>query len=165
MATAILREGWEIAVGSVHFIVETGQKERSAIRGIICWRLRCRLAAIRWTCDCPGLIEALKPVARICEKLEVRFYVGGSLARSYHGAARSTMDVDLVTDLNSKDVDRFVSEVQDEYHVSKQAILDAIDRRSCFNLIDLSSSFKVDIFIQKRREFEVARWSVQESVR
>ena len=46
--------------------------------------------------DSPGLIEALEPVARVLQALEVRFYIGGSVASSFHGASRSTLDVDLV---------------------------------------------------------------------
>lgn len=103
-----------------------------------------------------GLVEALEPVARVLQSMEVRFYVGGSVASSFHGAARSTMDVDLVADLKAKDVDHFVSRIQDEYYVSKTAIIDAIAQLSCFNLIHLSSSFKVDIFVLKRRAFDIS---------
>ena len=49
--------------------------------------------------EIPGLIDALKPVARVLQSMGVRFYVGGSVASSYHGASRSTLDVDLVAEL------------------------------------------------------------------
>jgi hypothetical protein len=104
--------------------------------------------------DIPGLVEALEPVARIFQAMRVNFYVGGSVASSFHGASRSTLDVDLVADLKPKDVDPFVSHLEDQYYVSKDAIRDAIKRLSCFNLIHLGSAFKVDIFILKSREFD-----------
>jgi len=104
----------------------------------------------------PGLIEALEPVARVLQVMGIRFYIGGSVASSFHGAARSTMDVDLVADLKTKDVDHFVSQLQDDYYVSTAAINDAITRLSCFNLIHLASSFKVDIFILKSRPFDIS---------
>lgn len=66
------------------------------------------------------------------------------------------MDVDLVADLKTKDVDHFVSGLHSEYYVSKTAIIDAIARHSCFNLIHLNYSFKVDIFILKRRLFDIS---------
>ena len=104
-----------------------------------------------------GLIEALKPVARIFQSLGIRFYVGGSIASSFHGAARSTMDVDLVADLKSEDIEPFVSRLDEgRYFVSQTAIQDAINRSSCFNIIHLASSFKVDIFILKNRSFDKA---------
>jgi hypothetical protein len=106
--------------------------------------------------DDPGLIEALEPVARVLQTMKVRFYIGGSVASSFHGAARSTMDVDLVADLRATDVDHFVKALQEEYYVSKAAIVEAISRLSCFNLIHLPSSFKVDVFILKSRAFDIS---------
>ncbi|MDA1051002.1 MAG: hypothetical protein O3C40_11055 [Planctomycetota bacterium] len=45
------------------------------------------------------LVDALTPVIAALRALEVSHYVGGSVASSFHGATRSTMDVDLVGDL------------------------------------------------------------------
>ena len=102
-----------------------------------------------------GLIEALEPVATVLQSLDIRFYVGGSVASSFHGAARSTMDVDLVADLSRENVEPFISRLGNEnYYVSQAAIEDAINRSSCFNVIHLASSFKVDIFIFKSRNFD-----------
>jgi len=54
--------------------------------------------------DGTDLIAALAPVAAVLNQLGVRFYVGGSVASSFHGAARSTMDVDLVCELVAEHV-------------------------------------------------------------
>lgn len=108
------------------------------------------------TSDNPGLVEALEPVAKVLQSMAVRFYVGGSVASSYHGASRSTLDVDLVADLKRNNVGLFVEKLQNEYYVSGSAIIDAIKRLSCFNIIHLSSSFKVDVFILKSRDFDIA---------
>lgn len=48
--------------------------------------------------------EALRPVAKAFAHLGVPFYVGGCVASSFHGAMRSTMDVDLVADLSDAQV-------------------------------------------------------------
>lgn len=105
--------------------------------------------------DSQGLIDALVPIARIFQQLNVGFFVGGSVASSFHGASRSTMDVDLVADLKLENIEPFVRQVnEEEYYLSQPAIEDAINRSSCFNVIHLASSFKVDIFILKDREFD-----------
>jgi hypothetical protein len=103
----------------------------------------------------PGLVEALAPVAEVLQAMQIKFYIGGSVASSFHGASRSTMDVDLIADLRAKDVEEFVTPLRNEYYVSKAAINDAIARLSCFNLIHLPSSFKVDIFVLKGRPFDI----------
>ena len=45
------------------------------------------------------LIDALEPVVRAFRELGIRHFIGGSIASSFHGATRSTMDVDVVCDL------------------------------------------------------------------
>lgn len=49
--------------------------------------------------DVDDLVAALAPVATALGRLGVGFYVGGSVASTYHGAIRSTLDVDLICEL------------------------------------------------------------------
>lgn len=109
--------------------------------------------------DSDGLIDALIPVVTALQRLGIPHYVCGSIASSFHGAARSTMDVDLVAELSSEKISDFVSCFGEEFYLSEAAVQDAVRRRSCFNLIHLPSSFKVDIFVSRERPFD------QESMR
>ena len=97
---------------------------------------------------------ALRPVANAFQRLGIRYYVGGSVASSFHGAMRSTMDVDIVADIVEKDVAPLLNELKDAFYASDVAIHEAVRRRSCFNLIHLATSFKVDVFIHRGREFD-----------
>jgi hypothetical protein len=106
--------------------------------------------------ELPELIAALNPVVTACNRLGIRYYVGGSVASSFHGAARSTMDVDLVCELTADQVTEFVSDFHHVFYFSEAAIRDAIQRKSCFNLIHLATSFKVDVFVSRRRPFDRA---------
>lgn len=101
------------------------------------------------------LIAALRPVVDALRKLGVRHYVGGSVASSFHGAARSTMDVDLVCELAEADVVEFTAFLGTSFYASKAAIREAIRRQSWFNLIHLPTSFKVDLFISRGRPFDL----------
>ena len=100
------------------------------------------------------LIDALAPVVEALQRLQVRHYVVGSIASSFHGATRSTMDVDLVAELSEEKISDFVACFGDEFYLSEAAVRDAVKRRSCFNLIHLPSSFKVDIFVSRQRPFD-----------
>ena len=44
-------------------------------------------------------LEALLPVIEAFNRLGVPYYLGGSLASSLYGVARTTLDADLVADL------------------------------------------------------------------
>lgn len=105
--------------------------------------------------DFDELVAALSPVSAALTKLGIRHYVGGSVASSFHGATRSTMDVDIVADITDSAVSAFLTCFDDDYYVSEAAIRDAIRRKSCFNLIHLPTSFKVDVFVSRQRPFDV----------
>ena len=105
--------------------------------------------------DPDDLVLALGPVVRLLQALGVRFYIGGSVASSYHGAVRSTMDVDLVCELKEADVPSLLRALGEDYYASEPAIRDAIRRRSCFNLVHLPTSFKVDAFVSRQRPFDL----------
>jgi hypothetical protein len=104
--------------------------------------------------DSDDLIDALAPVVAALQKLGIRHFVGGSIASSFHGATRSTMDVDLIAELREEQIFPFVNSFGDEFYLSDAAMRDAVKRRSCFNLIHLPSSFKVDIFVSRGRPFD-----------
>lgn len=104
--------------------------------------------------DSDDLLDALKPVVSAFQRLQIPHYVGGSIASSFHGATRSTMDVDLVAELSEDQVASFVASFGDDFYISEPAVRDAVRRQSCFNLIHLPSSFKVDIFVSRKRPFD-----------
>jgi len=91
------------------------------------------------------LVAALSPVVSAFRDLQVRHYVAGSVASSFHGAVRSTMDVDLVCELPAEQIPEFVSRFDADFYVSESAIREAVRRKSCFNLIHLPTSFKPDL--------------------
>lgn len=102
------------------------------------------------------LVAALMPVAAAFDRLGVRHYVGGSVASTMHGAIRSTMDVDVVCDLRADQVDAFLAAFDGDFYVSEAAVWQAVERRSCFNLIHLPTVYKVDVFVSRGRPFDVA---------
>jgi hypothetical protein len=65
-----------------------------------------------------------------------------------------TADVDLVADLLPSNVALFAESLRPDYYVDERMILDAISRRSCFNVIHYPTSFKVDIFAVKNRRYD-----------
>lgn len=75
------------------------------------------------------LTAALQPVDRVLRELGVAYYVGGSIASSYHEAARSTMDVDIVCERRSDQVDALVKLLDDEFYCSSSAILNGLGLR------------------------------------
>jgi hypothetical protein len=109
--------------------------------------------------DPNSFAAAVGPVVAALERLGVQYYVGGSVASSFHGASRSTLDIDVCAELDDEKARRLVEElalVGDDYYFNPATLLDAVQRKSCFNLIHLPSSFKIDIFVSRGRPFDRA---------
>jgi len=100
------------------------------------------------------LVAATLPVVNAFERLEVSYFVGGSVASSAHGLPRTTLDVDLVADLKHAHVAPLVEQLQAAYYVDADMIYDAIDRRSSFNVIHLETMLKVDVFVLKQEPYD-----------
>ncbi len=95
----------------------------------------------------PDIFEAIRPVIGAFQTLGVPYHIGGSVASSALGIARTTIDVDLVADIHSDQIGPLVKALQDEYYIDGDTIADAVTRFSSFNLVHLATMLKVDVFI------------------
>jgi len=102
----------------------------------------------------PDIVAPLAPIVEIFERLSIPYSVAGSVASSAHGVARATLDVDLVADLHAEHVDPLVAAISADYYVDRDAALDAIARRSMFNVVHLATMLKVDIYELTSRSFD-----------
>ena len=98
-------------------------------------------------------------IAEVLDDLEVRWFLGGSLASSIHGIPRATLDADIVADLRAPLVSAFLKALGKDWYMEEESVRNAIRNRSCFNLIHLGSAMKVDIFVPKLRRFEGGQFS------
>jgi hypothetical protein len=103
----------------------------------------------------PEPIEVTLLVTKVLEKLNIQYLLGGSLATSLHGLARSTLDADIVADIHLDQVELFASYLRDAFYVDEEMIREAIRRIGSFNLLHLETLFKIDIFVMKQRPFDV----------
>jgi hypothetical protein len=92
------------------------------------------------------------------EKLNVPYMIGGSLASALHGTARSTLDSDIVADLRIGQVASLVDMLRQDFYIDENMILDAIHHQSSFNVVHLKTAFKVDVFIAKKRGFDLEQF-------
>lgn len=100
------------------------------------------------------MADAVAPVIAAFERLGVRYYFGGSVASSTFGISRSTNDVDFVAEFRLEHVAPFAQLLAADYYVSEPMIRSAVERRSCFNVIHLSTAFKVDVFVRRDRPYD-----------
>ncbi|MEO6594732.1 MAG: hypothetical protein ABIP94_08255 [Planctomycetota bacterium] len=103
-----------------------------------------------------SVVAALQPVVEAFERLGIAYHVGGSVASSAHGSPRSTNDVDVVAELRHEHVDALCAALGKAYYAPAELMHDAIDHRSCANVLHLATGFKVDIFVRGDGDYDRA---------
>ncbi len=101
------------------------------------------------------MAAAIAPVVDAFERIGVTYCIGGSVASSIYGTARTTMDVDMVSDLKPEHVRAFVQALETAYYVDEPMIRDAISRFASFNLIHLETMIKIDVFISRNAPYDI----------
>lgn len=100
------------------------------------------------------VLHALRPVVATFAKLGIAYQVGGSVASSTFGHARSTLDVDLVADVRLEHADPIADALRGPFYAEPELIREAVRHRSSFNLLYLVTYFKVDVFLPKDTPYE-----------
>jgi hypothetical protein len=96
-----------------------------------------------------GELDVALDVGRQLDALGVLWLIGGSVASSILGEPRATADVDLVADLRGRHVRALVTALVEAYYIDEGAAQAAVQARGGFNVIQLASMTKVDIYCAK----------------
>jgi hypothetical protein len=95
----------------------------------------------------PDPVEIALAVAEHLDALGIAHTIGGSLASSFAGEPRSTVDIDIVAGLEEFHVEALVSRLSGDFYVDAEALRRAIRTRGTANLIHQASQLKVDLFV------------------
>jgi hypothetical protein len=76
------------------------------------------------------------------------------MASSVHGVSRFTHDADITVSPFPGREGEFLAAFGPDYYLSLSAIQDALRQRTSFNIIDTTTGFKVDVFVQSDQPFE-----------
>lgn len=107
-----------------------------------------------------GAEGAIRRALEALQKAGVPYMLTGSFASSFHGAPRTTQDIDIVIAPTLGSLQRLVSEFpEDQYYVSREAALQAYGSESLFNVIDLESGWKIDFIVRRSRPFSVEEFA------
>jgi hypothetical protein len=86
-------------------------------------------------------------VGALLDSLGIAYSIGGSLAGSFAGEPRATLDIDMVIDLDSARVTQLARVLKGEFYINEDALRRAVEERSWTNAIHEATSIKVDFFI------------------
>jgi len=89
-------------------------------------------------------------VARALERLGIPYLLGGSLASGIHGEPRATLDVDFAVHLTPTQAQDLALELQDEFHVVADALVEAAREEGTVNVVHKRPFLKVDLHVRPR---------------
>lgn len=101
-----------------------------------------------------SFVEVLRQIAPKLDQSNVPYMITGSIAASYYGWARATQDLDIVISASPNEVRTFVQLFpKEDYYVELQTALDAHHHQSMFNVLDMSTGWKIDFIFKKSAPF------------
>jgi len=97
---------------------------------------------------------AIEAFVDILDKLKIPYAIGGSVASSIYGQVRFTQDADVSVASFDGQIAKFCQAVEGGFYVSRQAVQQAHQNASSFNVIYLDSAFKIDVFVVSDNPFK-----------
>jgi hypothetical protein len=98
--------------------------------------------------------EVLQRITTALDQAGITYMLTGSFASAHYGAPRSTQDIDLVIEASATQLRTFIQNLPTgEYYSDWDAALEAQRRESLFNVIDLTTGWKIDLIFRKSRPF------------
>jgi hypothetical protein len=86
-------------------------------------------------------------VSQALTDLGIVHTIGGSLAASFAGEPRSTIDIDVIAAVEEFHVDQIVATLMDAFYIDGASLRRAVRERSSTNLIHHATQLKVDLFV------------------
>jgi hypothetical protein len=93
-------------------------------------------------------------LAEIFEELSIPYYVTGAIASSLQGEMRPTQDLDLVVNLQSKQIKPLLKKMNSAYYISDVGVAEAIAHKtSWFNVTHIKTTDKANVFVMRDEPF------------
>lgn len=110
------------------------------------------------------MVAFFQKITDVLNESNIPYMLSGSVAMSIYIVPRATRDFDFIIHLEPKNIDRFIQHFQNGYYCDKEAIQDAVKRKSMFNIIDHASGFKADFVVLKDENFRQEEFSRRKKV-
>ena len=97
--------------------------------------------------DIEELAMLAKKIGEILARHGMQYHLTGGVVASHYGEARHTQDVDIVIDMDAcKDKQSLFLELKNEFYLDQSAFDEAIQMKSMFQVLDMDSMLRADIY-------------------
>jgi len=97
--------------------------------------------------DLPELAALAERIGIIFERHGLRYHLTGGVVASHYGEMRNTQDVDIVVDMDAcRNRLSLFQDLESEFYVDRGAFDEAIQMKSMFQVLDMDSMLRADIY-------------------
>jgi hypothetical protein len=87
------------------------------------------------------------------ERADIPYMLTGSFAANFYAVPRMTRDIDIIVQIFESDMDKFVLAFEKHFYLDRRTILEAVEYRRMFNIINLDTAFKIDFIMLKNSSY------------
>lgn len=98
-------------------------------------------------------------------QIKIPYMLVGGVAAIAYGKPRTTHDIDLVVEINEKNIPEMVEVFEKEFYISEEGIKDAILHKTMFSVIHPESGIKLDFWILHRSEYDLERFKRRREIK
>ena len=104
-------------------------------------------------------IETLEWICRKLKSANVPYMITGGAAVGFWGHIRTTMDIDILIQIRSEQIDSLLSSIEGEAYIDIEKAKKAILDKSMFNIILNKTCFKIDLIPLKEDNYEIKKFN------
>lgn len=93
------------------------------------------------------LIDVTLVVTAALDNCRIPYSIGGSLASSFSGEPRASVDADILVEMRAEQIEPLLASLGDEFYADPDSLRRAIVSGSSTNLVHRPSGIKVDLFL------------------
>jgi hypothetical protein len=109
--------------------------------------------------------DVFRRVVHALDTAGIPYMLTGSFASAYHAVPRATQDIDLVIAPSREQLTGLAQAFPaPAYYCDVDAALEAFERESLFNVIDLATGWKIDFIMRKSREYSHTEFARRQRV-
>jgi hypothetical protein len=113
----------------------------------------------------PVPLQVTLHLSEIFERLNIPYFIGGSVASSVVGEPRSTDDVDIVIQIDRTRTIKLIPELQGDFYLNEDTIRNSVENGRSFNIIHFATAQKIDLFPSGMGPFDVEQMKRRKKAR
>jgi hypothetical protein len=98
------------------------------------------------------------------DKIGIEYMLVGSMALVHYAMPRATVDIDIVVKILPENIDKFITEFENDYYIPANRAKQAVRQKGMFNILNNQTILKIDCVVLKENEFELNAFSRRQKV-